>query len=209
MKTAIVVGATGLIGSTLIKQLLSDARYSRIRSLVRRPTGLTHAKLEEKVIDFEKLNNYPDAFAGDELFCCLGTTLKTAGSAEARRKVDRDLVIAVAKAAEGKVKQFVVVSSVGADPKASNTYTRDKGEMEQAVTAMNFKTVLILQPSFFYGDRKETRLGEQIGVVFAKLLNPVLGKYKALPAEKVAAAMITYANLSMTGVHRIGVKEMT
>ena len=208
MKTAIVTGATGLIGTTLIRQLMTDRRYNRIYILARRTTGIQHVKIKEYVIDFEKLSDYPEAFSGDDLFCCLGTTLKVAGSAEARRKIDRDLVIAVAKAVEGRVKQFVVVSSVGADAASGNAYLRDKGEMENAIAAMHFENVIILQPSFFYGDRQETRIGEQLGIIMTKLLNPLMGKYKALPAEKVAAAMITYANLSAKGLHRIGTKEM-
>jgi uncharacterized protein YbjT (DUF2867 family) len=208
MKTAIVVGATGLIGSHVVKQLLTDARYDRVRILVRKPTGMQHAKLEERIVDFNNLSGQAEVFAGDDLFCCLGTTLKAAGSAEARRRVDRDLVIAVARASEGNVKQFAVISSVGADARSGNAYLRDKGEMENAVAALRFDAAIVLQPSFFYGDRKEERTGEQIGIVLAKLFSPLMGKYKALPADKVAAAMIRYVNLSMKGLHRIGVKDM-
>ncbi len=209
MKTAIVVGATGLIGSTLLTQLTADNRYDQIKVLVRRPTAMRQLKTKEYVIDFNRLADYAEAFAGDDLFCCLGTTLKTAGSAEARRKVDRDLVIAVAKAAEGKTRRFAVVSSVGANAQSGNSYLRDKGEMEEAIAAMNFETVIIAQPSFFYGNRKEIRIGERIGLVFARLLNPLMGKYKAVPASQVAASMIHYANQSVKGIRRIGVQEMT
>ena len=208
MKTAIVIGASGLIGSHVTGLLLADPRYAKVRVLVRRSLGKQHPKLEEQVIDFQRINDYPGLFTGDELFCCLGTTLKQAGSAQARRKVDRDLVIAVARAAEGKSRRFLVVSSVGADARSPNSYTRDKGEMEQAVAALKFDSVIILQPSFFYGDRKENRLGERIGVALAKFLNPVLGKYKALSADTVARAMVSFANQPIQGTQRKGVEDM-
>ena len=200
MKTAIVIGASGLIGSHVTGLLLADPRYAKVRVLVRRSLGKQHPKLEEQVIDFQKINDYPGLFTGDELFCCLGTTLKQAGSAQARRKIDPDLVIAVARAAEGKSRRFLVVSSVGADARSPNSYTRDKGEMEQAVAALKFDSVIILQPSFFYGDR--------IGVALAKFLNPVLGKYKALSADTVARAMVSFANQPIQGTQRKGVEDM-
>ncbi len=211
MKTAIVIGASGLIGSHVTGLLLADPRYAKVRVLVRRSLGKQHPKLEEQIIDFQKINDYPGLFTGDELFCCLGTTLKQAGSAQARRQVDRDLVIAVARAAEGKSRRFLVISSVGADARSPNGYTRDKGEMEQAVAALKFDSVVILQPSFFYGDygdRQENRLGERIGVVLAKFFNPVLGKYKALSADTVARAMVYFANQPTQGTQRKGVEAM-
>ncbi|MCU0352323.1 MAG: NAD(P)H-binding protein [Cytophagales bacterium] len=208
MKTAIVVGATGLIGSTLLHQLLADDRYARVKTPVRKSTGRQNAKLEEHVVDFDRLADYPDAFTGDELFVCLGTTLKTAGSAEARRRVDRDLVIAVAEAAQGRVKRIAVVSSVGADAASGNAYLRDKGEMEAAVAAMDYEKVVLVQPSFFYGNRKENRFGERIGIAVAQLLGSLLGKYEALPAGKVAAAMVKQLNQPSGKVVRVGVGEM-
>lgn len=208
MKTALVTGATGLIGSILVQQLLTDTTYSHVRILTRRPTGLLHARLEEQVIDFEHLDAYPDAFIADDVFCCLGTTLQNAGSPEARRKVDYDLVVAIARAAENKARQFIVVSSVGADAAARNTYLHDKGEMEAMVSSMSYKAVIIMQPSFFYGNRKENRIGERIGLALARLFNPFLGKYKAIPAASIATAMRTLANRSLNGVYKAGVKEI-
>ena len=208
MKTAIVVGSTGLIGSTLLHQLLADDRYARVKTPVRKPTGRQNAKLEEHVVDFDRLADYPDAFTGDDFFVCLGTTLKTAGSAEARRRVDRDLVIAVAKAAEGRAKRIAVVSSVGADARSGNAYLRDKGEMEEAVAATDYEKVVFVQPSFFYGNRTEARLGERIGIAVTKLLGSLLGEYEALPAEKVAAAMVRRLNQPGGKVVLVGVREM-
>ncbi len=208
MKTALVTGATGLIGSILVEQLITDPTYTHIRILTRHSTRLSHPKVEEQVIDFDKLSSYSDLFRANDVFCCLGTTLQRAGSPEARRKVDHDLVVAIAQAAEGKAEQFIVVSSVGADAQAKNAYLRDKGQMEAAVSAMKFKAVILMQPSFFYGNRKENRIGERIGIALARLVNPLLGKYKAIPAEKIARAMRVIANRSLKGVYKVGVKDI-
>ncbi len=208
MKTAIVIGASGLIGSHVTDLLLADSRYAQVRVLVRRSLKMPHPKLDEHIVDFRKISEQSELLTGDDLFCCLGTTLKQAGSAEARRKIDRDLVIAVARAAEGRSRRFLVISSVGADARAGNSYTRDKGEMEQAVAALKFDAAIILQPSFFYGDRNENRIGERIGIALAKLFNPVLGKYRALPAETVARAMVSFANQPLQGTQRKGVGDM-
>ncbi len=195
-KSAIVFGATGLIGSFLVEQLLDDARYGEVKVFGRRSTGLTHPKLDEYIIDFEKLDIFRDRVKGDELFCCLGTTIKTAGSEEAFRKVDFEWVRwSAVSAAENGVPKFLVISSVGANAQSSNFYLRTKGEMERAVSELNFKKCVILRPSMLLGPRTEFRSGESIGKFFMRAFSFLVPKrYKAVQAETVARAMITAAN---------------
>lgn len=195
-KSAIVFGATGLIGSFLVKQLLDDARYGEVKIFGRRSTGLTHPKLDEYIIDFEKLDIFRDRVKGDELFCCLGTTIKAAGSEAAFRKVDFEWVRwSAVSAAENGVPKFFVISSVGAKADSSNFYLRTKGEMEKAVSALKFEKCVILRPSMLLGPRKEFRFGELVGKIFMRAFSFLVPKrYKGVQAETVARAMIAAAN---------------
>lgn len=195
-KTAVVLGSTGLIGSFLLQQLLADARYAEVKILVRKPTGIRNAKLDEVVTNFKNLDELRQEMKGDEVFCCLGTTIKTAGSQPAFRRIDYELVRwAAMSAKENNVTAFLVVSSIGANPESRNFYLRTKGEMELAVTAAGFKKCIIVRPSMLLGPRTEKRFGESFGKVVMKAFAFAIPKHwKAVEAEDVAASMIIAAN---------------
>lgn len=209
-KTAIILGATGLIGSFCLTHLLDDNNYSKIISLHRKRINKIHPKFEQHIIDFDSAEDYIKYFKADDIFCCLGTTIKTAGSQAAFRKVDLEYVIESARfSAQNGAQQFLVVSSIGADAASGNFYLRTKGEMEEALKKIAFKNIHIFRPSMLLGPRKEFRLGENIGKVAMKMFAPFmfgsLKKYKAIEAETVALAMIKAAN--QPGAKAINVYE--
>jgi uncharacterized protein YbjT (DUF2867 family) len=191
---AIVLGGTGLIGGELIQQLINENNYAEIHIIGRRPTDHKSSKIFFHQVNMNEISNYADLFNVDSVFCCLGTTIKTAGSQEAFRQVDYEMVVNSAKAVEGKAKQFLMVSSVGANSKSGNFYLRTKGETEDAIMQLNIPNVTIVRPSMLFGNRKEKRIGEKIGIVFMKMFEPVmlggLKKYRGIEASKVAGAMI-------------------
>lgn len=202
---AILFGATGLTGSALLTALLQDERYKDVKIFVRKTTGISHPKLTEIVVNFEELAAKSAEIKGNHLFCCLGTTLKQAGSQAAQQKIDRDYPAQIAQiAAKNAVGKYIVVSSVGADAGSRNFYLRTKGEMEQEIIrAMGEKNVKVFQPSFLLGDRKENRGGEKLGILIEKLISPLLmgslSKYKGINVEKLAKAMIFSANSDTLG----------
>jgi uncharacterized protein YbjT (DUF2867 family) len=194
MKIALVAGATGLVGSHLCRQLASaDSPYDRVVALTRRPLDFSLPKLVDERADFGQLDSL-DLGPVDAAFCTLGTTIKTAGSKEAFRLVDRDYVAAFARFAKRSgASSFALLTSVGADPHASNFYLQVKGEAEEAVEAVGFQSLAIFRPSFLRGDRKEVRPGERIAIPIFKaiqwaLVGP-LRQYRAIDAEVVAQAM--------------------
>ncbi|MFN1834954.1 NAD(P)H-binding protein [Balneola sp. MJW-20] len=196
-KTAILIGATGLTGSQLLKQLLNDVRYSTVKVLHRRSAGTEHPKLDEHIINFDAPEEWKDLVRGDHLFSALGTTLRKAGSEDEQYKIDNTYQYEVAKAAaENGVKRYALVSTVGAKANSNNFYLRMKGELDESIEHLGFEYTAIFRPSFLDGDRKEFRLGEKIGIIFAKLLSwiPGIRKYRPIPAETVARAMISDLN---------------
>ena len=206
MKTAIIIGATGLVGSTLVEQILENFAYSKVVLLLRKPLNISHSKLVQEVIDFDK----PDAskIMGDDLFCAMGTTLAKAGSKEAQYKIDCTYPFEIGKIAKANgVKQYILVSSLGANFQSSNFYLRTKGDLEQKIKSLGFQNFVSFRPSFLTGDRKEFRLGEKIGVVIAKILSPLMiggfKKYRGIEASKVAKSMQELANQGLTGIHFI------
>jgi uncharacterized protein YbjT (DUF2867 family) len=198
MKTAIIIGATGLVGNQLVEKLLNDNRYNRIKIFIRKSTKLNHPKLEEHAIDFEKLEQWKNNITGDELYSAMGTTIKKAGSKEAQYKIDFTYQYECAKAAsENGVGKYLLVYSAGANSKSSNFYLRIKGELDEKVSELPFKQINIFRPSFLAGERKESRRGEAIGIsavnFLAKIIPP-LRKYRPIEAATVAEAMIKAAN---------------
>lgn len=196
-RTAVVLGSTGLIGNELVKHLVDHDAYQRIKLIGRRKPEIQDPKIEFIEVNMEQLDQDPQLFQGDDVFCCLGTTMKNAGSKEAFRKVDFDMVVNAAKSAQMHANQFLVISSIGANAQSGNFYLRVKGEMEKAVLATTTSAIHILRPSILFGDRKEKRFGEKVGIFFMKILGPLLfgslQKYKGIHAETVAKAMIKYA----------------
>lgn len=201
LKSALVLGSSGLVGKALVSRLLDDPRYSTVTCLVRRPiTGSTfhdpHGKLQPLVINFDQLQDYQGYFSVDHVFCCLGTTLKQAGSKRAFRKVDFEYVhIAAQLARAQRVAGFVWVSSVGANAKSRSFYLRVKGELENAIMGMSqLKHAAAVRPSLLLGQRKDSRPAESVGQWLAPLLSLVLKgplkKYQPVTPEQVASEMI-------------------
>jgi uncharacterized protein YbjT (DUF2867 family) len=200
---AIVLGGTGLIGDELLKLLITNPQYSQIHLVGRKDTELTSSKIHFHAVNMEDLSQYASLFEGDMVFCCLGSTMKNAGSKEAFKKVDFDMVVNAAKNSEGKAKQFIMVSSLGANKNSSNFYLRTKGETEAAVMEMKIPSISILRPSMLFGNRKEKRTGEKIGIVFMKATAPFmvgpLKKYRGNEAVSVANAMVKLAEQNKQG----------
>ena len=198
MKNAIIIGATGLVGSQLTNRLLSDNRYNLVKIFVRKSTGINHPKLEEHVVDFDKFKTWRHEIFGDELFSAMGTKIKKAGSKEAQYKIDFTYQFEFAKAAaENGVEKYLLVSSAGANVKSRNFYLRMKGELDEKVAELPFKQINIFRPSILAGERKERRRGEEIGITvirFIAQIIPLLRKYRPIEAETVAEAMIKAAN---------------
>lgn len=191
-KIANVIGASGLVGQQLIAQLLDHPEFEKVRSFVRRPSGINHSKLEEIEIDFDQPESWKQQVQGDVLFSTLGTTIKTAKTKDNQHRVDYTYQHEFAKAAaKNGVEAYILVSSMGADPKSSVFYSKMKGELEEAVAKLNFRKCIIVRPSILDGDRKEKRAGEKIGLVISRFVTKfILKKYKPTPVDVLAAKMI-------------------
>lgn len=199
--TALLAGATGLVGTHLLPLLLD--RYESVTVLTRRPIENPHPRLVQLITSFDTL---PEFDAPKDVYCTLGTTIKKAGSQEAFRKVDHDYVLDIARqAAAAGSRQFLVVSSVGADRRSPNFYLRTKGELEDALSALPFQALHIFHPSLLMGRRAETRVAERMGIAVAKLAAPLLlgsfCKYRPIPASAVARAMASAARQAQAGRH--------
>jgi len=203
-RTAVVLGATGLVGGLLTRKLLDHPDYQKVRVLARKTTGLQHPKLEEHLVNFDRLEDHSHLFEADDIFCCVGTTMKAAGSREAFRRVDYDIPLQAARIAQMHAKQFLLVSSVGASPGSSNFYLRTKGEVEKAIFGTTLQTIHVLRPSFLMGERREKRTGESVAKFMSRFLNPLLmggwKKYRGIRAETVAMAMINLALEDKKGI---------
>lgn len=195
MATALIAGASGLVGGCLLQQLLAAPEYERVMAVARRPLEVAHPKLEQVTTEFAALRTLARPLRGDDAFCCLGTTIKRAGSREAFRAVDHGAVLAFAWAAQqGGARRFFTVSSLGAAAGSRVFYSRVKGETEQALEVMGFATLGIFRPSLLLGPRREYRFGERLGALGLALADPLLlgrwRKYRAIPADVVARAML-------------------
>lgn len=204
-KTALIAGATGLTGSHLVKILLEHPAYNKIYVLVRRPLDIEHPKLEQIRVHFSRLEDYKDYFQVDEVFCCLGTTIKKAGSQKAFRTVDYDYPTALgALAKSADVQKFLVISAMGADAGSNIFYNRVKGQMEDRLKKLELPALHIFRPSLLLGDRKEFRFGEKAASLLAPAVSPLLrggmAKYKPIQAEQVAQAMCAAAQTDNDGV---------
>ncbi|WP_342574842.1 NAD(P)H-binding protein [Solibacillus sp. FSL K6-1781] len=193
MRSALVVGATGLVGSSLVKLLCESEEYAAVNVLSRRPLDFTHPKLVVKLCEFDQIADKDIEFA-HEVFCCLGTTMKKAGSKQQFEKVDFEYPLTIAAIAKNRgVGHFIVISAMGANEKALAYYSQVKGKLEAELIKMDFPRLSIVRPSLITGDRQEFRLGETIGDKVLKVLNPILvgpmKKMHSIPATQIALAM--------------------
>lgn len=187
-----VIGATGLVGKQLLGKLLENNNFEKVKIFVRKDTGIKHAKLEQHIIDFPDIDSWKNLVKGDVLFSALGTTLKQAGSKEKEYEVDFTFNLNFAKTAhKNGIENYVLVSSVGANSQSRIFYTRMKGELDDAVTGLGFKNLVILRPSSLTGERNEKRLAEQLSIPVARFITKfIFTKYRPIKGEIVAQAMI-------------------
>jgi uncharacterized protein YbjT (DUF2867 family) len=205
-RTALIAGATGLVGGHCLRLLLASDACQRVIALARRPLGISHPRLDERVIRFEDLETMDPFPAASEVYCALGTTIAAAGSQSEFRRVDFDYPRALAiRAAAAGARQFLLVSSVSADPGSPNFYLRVKGELEEAVSALRFDSVHIFRPSFLIGDRPRRRRAESLGAALFRAIQPALAgplrKYRAIDAAVLASAMLAAARVARPGRH--------
>ena len=200
-KTAIVIGATGLVGSHVVKQLLDDDSYGLVKVFTRRSLGDSNPKLKEYICDFDQLDQIKNVITGDVLFSAMGTTLKQAGSKEQQYKVDYTYQYEFAKiAAQNGVKQYILVSSMSANAQSKAFYLRIKGELEEAIQKLSFENICILRPSGLMGERPTKRKREELGIAVINSIVkfiPGLRKYRGIEGLIVAKAMINLSKQSM------------
>ena len=205
-KTALLLGASGLVGGHCLRLLLEEPSSARVIVLVRKPLPLTHEKLVQYVVNFDELENLGNCVPVDDVYCCLGTTIKRAGSQEAFRKVDYDYTVRLAVLAQHcGATQFLLVSSLGADPHSRIFYNRVKGEVEEAIRKIPFTACQLFRPSLLVGERKEHRPGEKAATFIMKTLKPLMSgplmNYRSIQARDVAKAMVHTAQMDLQGVN--------
>lgn len=209
--TALLIGATGLVGNEILQYALNDERIQKIKAFVRRPTSLTHPKLQEFVVDFEDISGWRSELTGDILFSALGTTLKQVGSREAQRIVDYDYQLRVAQAAKlNGVKNYVLVSAPGASPKSHFAYTKMKGDLERDVMKLSFPKLTIIRPALLKGHREQKRFAEEkAGMILGILpVIPGLEALKPMSGKLVAHACIESALDDFMGQRILNPKEV-
>jgi uncharacterized protein YbjT (DUF2867 family) len=202
MKTALVAGTTGLIGSQLLDLLQRDNRYEKIIALSRKPLTIQNSKLVNLVIDFDKLDEVASSLIADDVYCCLGTTIKKVKTKEAFRKVDYTYPLTLAKLTKDQgANTFLLVSALGANKNSAIFYNTVKGEVEDAITHVGFESLHIFRPSLLIGPRVDQRSGEEAAKVIYKYLNFLIPKkFKGIESIKVARAMIAFAHLNERGI---------
>ncbi|HEX2081320.1 MAG TPA: NAD(P)H-binding protein [Longimicrobium sp.] len=203
--SALLLGATGLVGGRVLDLLLDDPAFGRVVVLGRRTVDREHPGLEQHAADLGRVEEHADLFRVDDVFCCLGTTIRTAGSQEAFRRVDHDYVVDSARvAAAAGARRYLLVTAAGADRRSRFFYNRVKGDAEEGVRAQPFEGVVILRPSLILGPRAERRpaeaLAQRVAPALAPLLVGPLRRYRAVEADAVARAMVRLAKERPRGV---------
>ena len=192
-RIALVAGATGLVGSHLVDILLKSPEYTKVISFVRSDSGVKHEKLDERIISFEEMKLLPHEEI-DDVFCCLGTTIKKAKTKHAFKKVDYEYPVQLGKLGKAHgAKQYLVISSIGANPGSPFFYSQVKGNLEHELKNLHYPSLHIFRPSLLLGDRQEFRLGEKAGEIFSRAVRPVmvgrLKRYRSIPGKQVAYGM--------------------
>ncbi|WP_152393628.1 oxidoreductase [Paenibacillus guangzhouensis] len=205
-KTALVLGASGLVGKALVEILASRDYYQQIYLLVRRPLQLTSERCVQHIIDMDQLQRHQHLFDVNDVFCCLGTTIKKAKTREAFRKVDYDYPVEAGRLAESQhVDGYYIVTAMGANAASSIFYSRVKGEVEDKLAALGLPALHIFRPSLLTGDREEYRFGERVAERISPFVNPLLlgplRKYRSIEAQTVALAMALTAEKREKGTH--------
>ncbi len=204
MKQAVIIGATGLVGSHLLDGILKDERFTEVTVLLRRSTGVSHPKLTEYLIDFNDPGSWTDLIKGDILYLCLGTTRAKAGGKRAQYKVDYSYQYRIAEAASmNKVPEVVLVSSAGADAQSRFFYFRIKGELEMAIRQLEFTRLVFVRPGSLTGPREEKRIMERIGIAGLRFMNHIglMRRMRPIHAKTVARAMINAPFSTPCGTH--------
>ncbi len=205
-KAAVIAGSSGLVGMELLHQLCASKAYSHITLLVRRPSGFLHPKVSEVIVNFDQIEHFAEHIRGDVFFSCLGTTRKKTPDKRRYYQIDHDYPLAMARIGlTNGIRQFHLISAIGANANAANFYLKMKGETDRDIAALPFDSVHIYRPSFLAGKRDEQRTGEKIGLAIFKVLNPLmlggLRKYRSIEVRNLAAAMILQSLKDNEGVY--------
>ncbi len=195
MKTALIFGSSGLVGSHLVRLIIKNNNYNKIKLFIRSESIISNSKIEIIKTDFNNLENHKESINGDDCFFCIGTTRKNTPDKNEYIKVEYNLPVEVAKIAkENSINSFTYISSLGANPSASGLYLKNKGKTEEALKKLNFPKLSIMRPSILLGNRRENRIGEKIVIFVMKIFSPLFAgkmkKYKPIKVENVAKAMI-------------------
>ena len=198
MKTALIFGSSGLIGSHFLDLIIKDNNYNKIKLFIRSEPSKVNSKIEIIKTDFDNLENQKNIITGDDCFFCIGTTRKNTPDKNEYIKVEYNIPVEVAKIAKSNsINNFIYISSLGANPNAASLYLKNKGQTEEALIKLNFSNLSILRPSILLGNRKENRVGEKIGIFAMKTLSPLflgsLKKYKPIKVECVVKTMLQVA----------------
>ena len=198
MKTAIILGATGLTGGFLLEKLLKDPEYEKVKLFSRSSVDFKHEKMEEHLINMFELKDQKENFKADEVFCCIGTTKSKTPDKETYKKIDFGIPVNAAKLCrENNISTFLVISALGADANSSMFYNKVKGEMQHEVLEQGIENTYIFQPSLIAGDREEERFFENLGIKTFKIINPLmvgsLKKYRSIHPKTIAKAMLLSA----------------
>ena len=205
-RSVLVVGATGLVGTEIVKQLAADETVARVIALVRRVPGGFPSRVEAHAVDFNALDQHASLFAVDQVFCALGTTIKQAGSQAAFRRVDFEYPLNAARLGQKNgARHFLLVSALGANSESGIFYNRVKGELEDQLRSLGYRSVTIARPSLLMGARREFRLLERLGMVIGEF---VPGRYRPVHAEAVARSLVTAARIDAPGLHIIESEEI-
>ena len=206
MTSALILGATGLVGSELLDHLLDDPAYDRVVVVARRPTGKSHPKLDEQIFELGDMEKHADVFAVQRIFCALGTTIGKAGSQERFRIIDHDYPLLAAKLGRSRgARHFLLVSALGASSRSKVFYNRVKGEVEADLRSLVYPSLTIARPSLLLGSRDEFRFGEAFAKLFAWMLPP---RWRGIRASTVARALIVLANEETRGARVVESKEL-